>query len=107
MQVPYDEGVAIRIGPESCAGSREAVREALTGVCIGQPLSGERTSQPECRCLPVGRRQHGSVRYASADRLRAVCRPWHVHTSSIREPRGLPFAARQPGVWPHSEGRGS
>jgi len=42
VQVPYDEGVAIRIGPESCAGSREAAREALTGVCIGQPLSGER-----------------------------------------------------------------
>ena len=41
MQVPYDEGVAIRIGPESCADSREAAREALTGVCIGQPLSGE------------------------------------------------------------------
>lgn len=42
MQVPYDEGVAIHIGPESCAGSREAACEALTGVCIGQPLSGER-----------------------------------------------------------------
>jgi hypothetical protein len=42
VQVPYDEGIAIRIGPESCADSREAAREALTGVCIGQPLSGER-----------------------------------------------------------------
>ena len=42
MQVPYDEGVAIRIGPESCAGGREAAREALTGVRIGQPLSGKR-----------------------------------------------------------------
>ena len=42
VQVPYDEGVAIHIGPESCTGSREAAREALTGVRIGQPLSGER-----------------------------------------------------------------
>ena len=41
MQVHYDEGVAIRIGPESCAGSREGVGEALTGVCIGQPSSRE------------------------------------------------------------------
>ena len=70
-------------------------------------IERRKTSQPECRCLPVGRRQHGSVRYASADRLRAVCRPWHVHTSSIREPGGLPFAVRQPGGQPHSEGRGS
>src|SRR5580658_2285361 len=31
VQVHYDEGVAIHIGPESCAGGREAVREALTG----------------------------------------------------------------------------
>src|SRR5712691_5496356 len=37
VQVHYDEGVAIHIGPESCAGGREAVREALTGECAGQP----------------------------------------------------------------------
>ena len=42
MQVPYDEGVAIRIDPESCAVAREGLGEALTGGCIGQPLSRER-----------------------------------------------------------------
>ena len=42
MEVPCDEGLANHIGPESCAGSREAVGEALTGVRAGQPLSGER-----------------------------------------------------------------
>ncbi len=41
MQVPYDEGVAIHIGPESCAVAREGIGEALTGGCIGQPLSRE------------------------------------------------------------------
>ena len=41
MQVPCDEGVAIHIGPESCAGVREGPGEALTGGCIGQPLSRE------------------------------------------------------------------
>src|ERR1051326_9624800 len=40
--VPHDEGVANHIGPESCAGGREAAREALTGVRVGQPLSGVR-----------------------------------------------------------------
>jgi hypothetical protein len=32
VQVHHNEGVAIHIGPESCAGGREAVREALTHV---------------------------------------------------------------------------
>ena len=42
MQVPYDEGVAIHIGPESCAVAREGIGEALTGGRIGQPSSRER-----------------------------------------------------------------
>ena len=42
MQVLHGEGVAIHTGPESCAGRREATREALTGERIGQPLSRER-----------------------------------------------------------------
>ena len=42
MQVPCDEGVAIHIGPESCAVAREGLSEALTGERIGQPLSRER-----------------------------------------------------------------
>ena len=42
MQVSYDEGVAIHIGPESCAVAREGYGEALTGGRIGQPLSRER-----------------------------------------------------------------
>ena len=41
MQVPCDEGVAIHIGPESCAVAREGLGEALTGVRVGQPLSRE------------------------------------------------------------------
>jgi hypothetical protein len=41
VQVPCDEGVAIRIGPESCAVAREGLGEALTGGRIGQPLSRE------------------------------------------------------------------
>ena len=41
MQVSYDEGVAIHIGPKSCAVAREGFGEALTGERIGQPLSRE------------------------------------------------------------------
>ena len=42
MQVHCDEGVATHIDPESCAGAREGVGEALTGERTGQPLSCER-----------------------------------------------------------------
>ena len=41
MQVRCNEGVAIRIGPEPCAGVREGVGEASAGERIGQPLSRE------------------------------------------------------------------
>jgi hypothetical protein len=42
MKVPYDEGVASHIGPESCAGDRKDAGEALTGESAGQVLSRER-----------------------------------------------------------------
>jgi hypothetical protein len=51
VQVHYDEGVAIHIGPEPCAGAREGVGEASAGECIGQPLSRERVSRVPTRCF--------------------------------------------------------
>ena len=51
MQVPRDEGVANHIDPESCAVAREGLGEALTGECIGQPLSRERVSRVPTRCI--------------------------------------------------------
>jgi hypothetical protein len=41
VQVHHDEGVANHIDPESCVAVREGICEALTGECIGQPLSRE------------------------------------------------------------------
>ena len=41
MQVPYGEGVAIRIDPEPCVGIREGAGEASAGEHTGQPLSRE------------------------------------------------------------------
>ena len=42
MKVRHGEGVAIHTDPESCGARHEARVEALTGECIGQPLSRER-----------------------------------------------------------------
>ena len=55
MQVSHDEGVGIHIGPESCAVAREDFGEALTGGCIGQPLS-RKESYSGCRrrCVTFG-----------------------------------------------------
>ena len=44
MQVHYDEGVAIHIGPEPCVGVRKDADEASVGEGIGQPLSRESQS---------------------------------------------------------------
>jgi hypothetical protein len=41
VQVHCDEGVAIHIGPEPCAGAREGVGEASVGKRTGQPSSRE------------------------------------------------------------------
>lgn len=41
MKEPYEEGVANHLGPESCAGRREASGEALTGGDAGAVLSCE------------------------------------------------------------------
>ena len=46
VRVHYDEGVAIHIGPEPCAGIREGAGEASAGEGIGQPLSRERSLVP-------------------------------------------------------------
>lgn len=37
VEVRYDEGLAIRVGPELCASAREGRGEASAGVRIGQP----------------------------------------------------------------------
>lgn len=62
MQVPYGEGVAIRIGPEPCAGVREDVGEASVGESIGQPLNRE-SLHPGCRHSSECGRQHGRARH--------------------------------------------
>lgn len=41
MKDPYGEGIAGRTGPESCAGNRKGVGEALTGGGMGRVSSRE------------------------------------------------------------------
>jgi hypothetical protein len=51
MQEPYEEGLANRLGPASCAGDGNIAGVAGTGVRVGQVLTSEITV-PACRPCP-------------------------------------------------------
>ena len=89
VRVHYDEGVAIHIGPESCAGGREAVREALTGECAGQPLSREKVDIPGADAVRYAEGHTTGRAIASSPPTRRGQSPWHVQTLFVREPGGL------------------
>ena len=86
MQVHHDEEVANRIDPESCAVAREGISEALTGGCIGQPLSRERPlfSGADVVLLTEGNTDGCDI--ASTQTVRRGRRHWHVQTLLAREP---------------------
>ena len=107
MQVPHDEGVAIHIAPESCAGGREAVREALTGAHAGQPLSGVRPPLRSADALQAAEGNTDRCAMRAPFRLRVVDRPWHACTSSIgKQEISTPArASRGPGRMVKAGGR--
>jgi hypothetical protein len=63
VQVHHDEGVANRIGPESCADAREGIGEALTGTRAGEVLSGESNVVRGADAVVACRRQQARVRH--------------------------------------------
>src|SRR4051812_19441672 len=101
VQVHYGEGVAIHIGPESCAGGREAVREALTGECAGQPLSHEKADFPGADAVRYAEGHTKGRAIASSPTTRRGRRPWHVQTLFVREPGG---PRRHTAIGPRREG---
>jgi hypothetical protein len=107
VKVPHDEGIAIHIGPESCMDGRETAREALTGVRIGQPLSGERLHNRSVDAFQSAEDNTKRHDIASADRLRAVWRTWHVRTQTVgnREISSLPWVRRTQGRTAKTGGR--
>jgi hypothetical protein len=98
VRVLYGEGVANHTGPESCAAAREDRGEALTGECVGQPLSGEnqlrgadvlRPAEGNTVCVVIARRPPTPRRR----------RTWHAQTPFAREPGDLQTAR----VWRHTD----
>ena len=98
MKVPYDEGVASHIGPESCAGDRKVAGEALTGENAGRVLSRERRFASGCRGCQQTRKATRDVPIRRGTAwLRVVGDPAHAWKLSAREP-GDP--ATSLGKWP-------
>ena len=75
MKESYDEGVATHIGPESCAGSRKASGEALTGVRTGWVSSREIPSLQGADALGVAEGNIARGAIASPGRTRRGPRP--------------------------------
>ena len=105
MQVHYDEGVANRIDPESCAAAREGISEALTGERTGQPLSRESTLFPDADVVLLTEGNTDGRDIASAQTVRRGRRHWHVRTLLAREPGDLTVGQQRRIVrrsWPAS-----
>ena len=106
VKVHYGEGVATHTGPESCTLRREASREALTGVCVGQVVSGESNVVRGADAVVACRRQQARVRHREdLGHPASSLDPKHVRTSLVREPGDLRFALGKPSPGPHREGR--
>jgi hypothetical protein len=95
MRVPYGEGVATHTGPESCVGTGNRVREALTGESAGRELSREihapRKRVPRgADVLEDGGRQHRARRYREVRRDPARSETLRMHGSASYGNREIP-----------------
>ena len=95
VQVHHDEGIANRIGPESCTAAREGSSEALTGEHTGQPLSRESTLIPGADVVPLTEGNTNERDIASVQLARRGRRPWHARTLFAREPGALTVGQQQ------------
>jgi len=89
VKVHCDEGVAIHVAPDPCAGVREDVGEASVGERIGQPLSCETVINPGADVVHLTEGKIGGRVIASGRRTWRGLRPWHVRTLVVREPGDL------------------
>ena len=103
MQVHCDEGAAIRIGPEPCAGIREGVGEASAGERIGQPSSRESLIFPDADVVEITEGNMGSAITRAPAQSGVVEDPEHVRKLFAREPGGLGFGRRMDTAGPRRE----
>src|ERR1700758_1269815 len=94
------KGKANHIGPESCAASREAGGEALTGVPAGEVSSRESPSVQDADAVRGAEGSTAGCVIASTKPILRGLRPWHAgETSCLGTGRSL--------AWPAPQGTGS
>ena len=99
VQVPHSKEIANHAVPESCALGCEALREALTGVRTGQPLSRDRRIVLGADAVVGAEGNMCGRAIASARTTRRGRRTWHVRTFLVRESGDLQSDRRCP-LWP-------
>jgi len=105
VKVPNDKGLANHIVPESCVRrSREAHREALTGVRVGQPLSREIIIFRDADAFVLAEGNTDSRAIASDCPVPRGPRLWHARTLLAREPGDLRSGPDSGKRGPHREG---
>ena len=102
MQVHYDEGVAIHIGPEPCVAVHKGRGEASAGERTGQPLSRERGLPREPTPCEERKAKRTDVPSQASGRLGAVRDPGMCARSSCGN-REIPRLAAT--AWRSASGR--
>jgi hypothetical protein len=90
MEEPYIEGVANRDGPESCAGFREGVGEALTGERIGWDIEPRNHIDRGADTVHAGGRPHSLARYRKLQAGPARSKTLRMCGTSMCENREIP-----------------
>jgi hypothetical protein len=105
VEVPHDEGIASHIGPEPCAGIREAIGEASVGEHAGQPLSRESCLIPDADAVHNAEGSTGARAMRARARSGVVVDPGTYGSSLYgnREISGLAPASSEEGG-PQREG---
>ena len=89
MRVPCNQGLANRVGPESCVDVREGVGEALTGEGAGRVLSLENTILRGADAVRVGGRQQRMSRHRKGHPHSAWSKAPCTHRNISRARRSL------------------
>ena len=90
MQEPYIEGVANHDDPESCAGFREGVGEALTGARIGRDMEPRNHIDRGADAVHLGGRQPRLAGYRKLQAGPARSKTPRMCGTSMRENREIP-----------------
>ena len=103
MRVPYDEGVASHVGPESCGGAREDAAEALTGEGAGRVSSPENAILRGADAVLSAGRQQRAGRHRKAHLHPAWSKTPRTHRNISQGRTTLPYGSREI-PWPALSG---